>query len=102
MALIWADEGAGAAGEIAGFLGDKCWIGKPLVEMDTVGATCMAEPRDTLEDVHEPFLLREGLLARTPRGRVALDVDGLANACAVPATSVSPWSLARRHPDQDP
>ena len=31
----------------------------------------MAEPRDTLEDVHEPFLLREGLLARTPRGRVA-------------------------------
>jgi holliday junction DNA helicase RuvB len=34
-------------------------------------AAAMAEPRDTLEDVHEPFLLREGLLARTPRGRVA-------------------------------
>ena len=34
-------------------------------------AAAMAEPRDTLEDVHEPVLLREGLLARTPRGRVA-------------------------------
>ena len=26
----------------------------------------------TLEDVYEPFLVREGYLARTPRGRVAL------------------------------
>ncbi len=34
-------------------------------------AAAVAEPRDTLEDVYEPFLLREGLLARTPRGRVA-------------------------------
>jgi Holliday junction DNA helicase RuvB len=34
-------------------------------------AAATAEPRDTLEDVVEPFLLREGLLARTPRGRVA-------------------------------
>ena len=34
-------------------------------------AAALAEPRDTIEDVHEPYLLREGLLARTPRGRVA-------------------------------
>ncbi|MEZ4393147.1 MAG: Holliday junction branch migration DNA helicase RuvB [Polyangiales bacterium] len=34
-------------------------------------AAAAAEPRDTLEDVYEPYLLREGLLARTPRGRVA-------------------------------
>ncbi len=34
-------------------------------------AAAMAEPRDTIEDVYEPYLLREGLLARTPRGRVA-------------------------------
>src|SRR6266540_1768303 len=31
-----------------------------------------AEERDTIEDVYEPFLVREGYLARTPRGRVAL------------------------------
>lgn len=34
-------------------------------------AAAMAEEMDTLEDVLEPFLLQEGLIARTPRGRVA-------------------------------
>ena len=34
-------------------------------------AASIAEERDTLEDVVEPFLLQEGFLARTPRGRVA-------------------------------
>jgi Holliday junction DNA helicase RuvB len=35
-------------------------------------AAAVGEERDTIEDVYEPFLVREGLLARTPRGRVAL------------------------------
>ncbi len=34
-------------------------------------AAALAEPRDTLEDVYEPYLLQQGFLARTPRGRVA-------------------------------
>ncbi|MCC6214838.1 MAG: Holliday junction branch migration DNA helicase RuvB [Polyangiaceae bacterium] len=34
-------------------------------------AAALAEPRDTLEDVYEPYLLQQGYLARTPRGRVA-------------------------------
>ncbi|WCO68983.1 Holliday junction branch migration DNA helicase RuvB [Iamia majanohamensis] len=34
-------------------------------------AISVAEPTETVEDVHEPFLIREGLLMRTPRGRVA-------------------------------
>ena len=34
-------------------------------------AAAMAEETDTLEDVLEPFLLQEGLLGRTPRGRIA-------------------------------
>jgi Holliday junction DNA helicase RuvB len=34
-------------------------------------AAAMAEPRDTLEDVYEPYLLQQGYLGRTPRGRVA-------------------------------
>ncbi len=29
------------------------------------------EPSETVEDVHEPFLIQQGLLIRTPRGRVA-------------------------------
>jgi len=34
-------------------------------------AAALSEPRDTLEDVYEPYLLQRGLLARTARGRVA-------------------------------
>ena len=34
-------------------------------------AISVAEPTETVEDVYEPFLIREGLLMRTPRGRVA-------------------------------
>jgi Holliday junction DNA helicase RuvB len=34
-------------------------------------AAALAEPRDTLEDVVEPFLIQHGYLGRTPRGRVA-------------------------------
>ena len=34
-------------------------------------AVAVAEEPETVEDVYEPFLLKEGLLRRTPRGRVA-------------------------------
>jgi Holliday junction DNA helicase RuvB len=34
-------------------------------------AAATGEPRDTIEDVYEPFLLQQGFLGRTPRGRVA-------------------------------
>ena len=35
-------------------------------------AVAVGEEPETVETVAEPFLVREGLLARTPRGRVAL------------------------------
>ena len=34
-------------------------------------AVAVGEERETVEEVAEPFLVRAGLLARTPRGRVA-------------------------------
>ncbi len=34
-------------------------------------ADAVGESPDTIEDVYEPFLLQQGLLARTPRGRIA-------------------------------
>jgi Holliday junction DNA helicase RuvB len=34
-------------------------------------AVGVGEERETVEEVAEPFLVRQGLLARTPRGRVA-------------------------------
>jgi Holliday junction DNA helicase RuvB len=42
------------------------------VGIDTLAAV-LSEPRDTLEDVYEPFLLQQGFLARTARGRVVTD-----------------------------
>lgn len=35
-------------------------------------ATALGEDESTLEEVHEPFLIMQGFLKRTPRGRVAL------------------------------
>ncbi|MBN9167477.1 MAG: Holliday junction branch migration DNA helicase RuvB, partial [Myxococcales bacterium] len=34
-------------------------------------AAALGEPRDTVEDVYEPYLLQQGYLGRTPRGRIA-------------------------------
>jgi Holliday junction DNA helicase RuvB len=34
-------------------------------------AAAVAEERDTLEEVYEPYLIQQGFLQRTPRGRVA-------------------------------
>ena len=34
-------------------------------------AVAIGEEKDTLEDVYEPYLLQQGLIERTPRGRMA-------------------------------
>jgi len=34
-------------------------------------AAAIGEERDTIEDVYEPFLIQEGYLSRTPKGRMA-------------------------------
>jgi len=38
------------------------------VGLDTLSAS-LGEPRDTIEEVIEPFLIQQGFLKRTPRGR---------------------------------
>ncbi|MGQ0793845.1 MAG: Holliday junction branch migration DNA helicase RuvB [Deltaproteobacteria bacterium] len=40
------------------------------VGIETIAAA-ISEDKDTIEDVYEPFLIRQGLLAKTPRGRTA-------------------------------
>jgi Holliday junction DNA helicase RuvB len=35
----------------------------------TTIATALGEDAGTIEDVYEPFLIKEGFLKRTPRGR---------------------------------
>jgi holliday junction DNA helicase RuvB len=37
----------------------------------TTLSQCVGEEGDTIEDAYEPFLLQQGLVRRTPRGRVA-------------------------------
>ena len=52
-------------------LGTLCerFAGQP-VGLSTLAVT-VGEAPDTIEDVYEPFLLKAGLILRTPRGRVA-------------------------------
>ncbi len=40
------------------------------VGLDTLAAA-IGEEKDTIEDVYEPYLIQEGFIKRTPRGRVA-------------------------------
>jgi len=40
------------------------------VGIETIAAA-VSEPRDTIEDVYEPYLMQGGFIQRTPRGRVA-------------------------------
>lgn len=46
--------------------------GKP-VGLDTLAAA-IGEDAGTIEDVYEPYLIQNGLLSRTPRGRVATEL----------------------------
>jgi Holliday junction DNA helicase RuvB len=50
-------------------------------------AISVSEPTETVEDVYEPFLIQQGLLMRTPRGRVATPAAWLHLGLAVPAAS---------------
>jgi holliday junction DNA helicase RuvB len=43
------------------------------VGLDTM-ATSLSEEPETIEDVHEPYLIQIGFLARTSRGRVATEL----------------------------
>ena len=51
-------------------------------------AISVSEQVETVEDVYEPFLIQQGLLMRTPRGRVATPAAwqhlGLATPTAAP------------------
>ncbi|MEO5927741.1 MAG: Holliday junction branch migration DNA helicase RuvB [Patescibacteria group bacterium] len=55
----------------------------------TTLAASTAEDVSTLEEVIEPFLLQEGLLDRTPRGRVATDLAYRHLGLKIPASRLS-------------
>jgi Holliday junction DNA helicase RuvB len=43
------------------------------VGLDTLAAA-IGEEKDTIEEIIEPFLLQQGYLSRTPRGRIATEL----------------------------
>ena len=51
-------------------------------------AVAVGEERETVEEVAEPFLVRNGFLARTPRGRVATPAAWQHLGLAVPPSAV--------------
>jgi Holliday junction DNA helicase RuvB len=56
------------------------------VGLSTV-AISVGEQPDTVEDVYEPFLIQQGMIARTPRGRVAMPAAYRHLGLAPPASS---------------
>ena len=58
------------------------------VGVDTIAAA-LSEARDALEDVVEPYLLQQGLIQRTPRGRMLTDAARRHLGLAVPKTAQS-------------
>ncbi|QBI21467.1 Holliday junction branch migration DNA helicase RuvB [Egibacter rhizosphaerae] len=97
-------EVAGAALELfevdaAGLDKVDRWVLSTLCEQFSGGpvglstlAVAVGEEPDTVEDTVEPFLIQRGLLARTPRGRVAT-AAGFAHLDLAPPTSASAPSL---------
>jgi Holliday junction DNA helicase RuvB len=53
-------------------------------------AYAIAEARDAVEDVIEPFLLQQGFIQRTPRGRLACGKAYLHLGLTVPSTPTQP------------
>jgi holliday junction DNA helicase RuvB len=53
-------------------------------------AVAVGEERETVEEVAEPFLVRQGFLARTPRGRVATAAAWQHLGLTVPQAAVTP------------
>jgi Holliday junction DNA helicase RuvB len=49
-------------------------------------AAAIGEERDTIEDVLEPYLIQQGFLQRTPRGRIATSATYAHFGLAAPRT----------------
>jgi len=53
-------------------------------------AAALSEERDTIEDVLEPYLIQQGYLQRTPRGRIATALAYQHFGLAAPARGAAP------------
>ena len=65
-------------------------------------AAAIGEERGTIEDVLEPFLIQQGLLMRTARGRMATRQAYLHFGIAAPSRALDPETLSLFDRDQAP
>ena len=70
------------------------------VGIDSISAA-IGEERGTIEDVLEPFLIQQGFLMRTPRGRMATRAAWLHFGLEPPATNVHVQDLFDQPADTD-
>ena len=63
-------------------------------------AAALAEERDTIEDVIEPFLIQRGLIQRTPRGRVLSDTGYRHLGLAAPRRDPAQFNLLDREDEK--
>jgi Holliday junction DNA helicase RuvB len=72
------------------------------VGVETLGAA-LSEQRDVLEEVIEPYLIQQGLLQRTPRGRMLTEAGYRHIGLGVPAGRQGEWfqNLQEKEPDDD-
>ncbi len=64
------------------------------VGLDTLAAA-VSDDAETIEDVYEPYLLQEGYLKRTPRGRVATERAYVHLGRTPPTSSATLWEDAQ-------
>jgi Holliday junction DNA helicase RuvB len=62
------------------------------VGIETIAAA-LSEPRDAIEDIIEPFLLQQGFLQRTPRGRLLTPLAFRHLGLAVPKREAGQFAL---------
>jgi len=68
------------------------------VGLETLAAA-LSEDAETIEDVYEPYLMQQGYLKRTPRGRVATE-HAYRHLGRTPPTGATLWNGAQ--PDEPP
>ncbi len=70
------------------------------VGVETLGAA-LAEQRDVLEDVVEPYLIQQGLIQRTPRGRMLTEAGYKHIGLSLPAGRQGDWFPALQEKTDD-
>lgn len=70
------------------------------VGVETIAAA-LSEPRDALEDIIEPYLIQQGLVQRTPRGRMVTPAAFAHLGLKTPKTVQQTLDLLKNEPEGD-